>query len=346
MRQLHTAILSLLIVVSGVGCSGPTPSPQGASGLTTIKVGIMPIPDCATIVVAQQRGYFTAEGLAVETEIVQGGGIAMPKLQSGALDFSIMNYVAAIQKEAAAPGVVKLVSDAYQAAPGAFMLMVPKTSPIKSVGDLKGKRISALTLNSVGTLTLESKLRVEGLKKTDVIISERAVTDMINALEDKRIDAAWMTEPFINAYAKQGGLKIADMMEGETDKLPIAGWATSGTFAKNNPGVVVGFQRAMLRAQIDVAKNPALAPSILPTYTKIDAETATTIALGTFPIGLAPSRIERVVDLMVEYGYIKQGAVTTGGLLIPEPPLPAASTLPPPPTARHTPHEPELEPAS
>ncbi|WP_345408498.1 ABC transporter substrate-binding protein [Nonomuraea salmonea] len=315
-----------MLLAAMAACGGTTTeSEQQGRALTTIKVGIMTIPDCATVPVAQQRKYFEAEGLRVETVTVQGGGIALPMLKSGALHFSIMNHVAAIQDEAREPGTIKLVTDAYQAAPGAFVLMVPKDSPIDTVGDLRGKHVSVLTLNSVGTLTLDAALKVHGLTNKDVQVSEMKVTDMINALESKRIDAAWMTEPFITAFAIRGGRKIADMMQGQTADLPIAGWATSGDFAKNNPGTVRAFQRAMLRAQNDVADDRQLVTDILPTYTKIDKQAAANIVLGTFPVGLARSRLQRVVDLMVEYGYIQNGAVNVDNLLISEP---AASLSP------------------
>ncbi|WP_246645405.1 ABC transporter substrate-binding protein [Nonomuraea ceibae] len=298
--------------------------------MTTIKVGIMPIPDCATVPAAEKEGYFAAEGLRVERVIVQGGGIAMPKLQSGELQFAIMNYVAAIQKEAVAPGTIKLVTDAYQAAPNAFVLMVPGDSPIRSVSELRGKRISVLTLNSVGTLTLEAALKVAGLTKDDVHISEMKVTDMGVAMDRGQIDAAWMTEPFITGYGLSGGRKLADMMDGQTEDLPIAGWATSDEFARANPGTVAAFQRAMLRAQADVASDRQLVTNLLPTYTKIDKNAASSITIGVFPLDLAPSRIQRVADLMREYDYISKKVDVTK-LLVPPPPSstpPSDSVLP------------------
>ncbi|MGR6924570.1 ABC transporter substrate-binding protein [[Actinomadura] parvosata] len=302
--------------------------------MTTIKVGYMPIPDCVTLLVAEKNGYFAAEGLNVQREVVQGGGIALPKLKSGALDFAIMNYVAAIEKEATEPGMIKLVNDAYQAAPNTFVLMVPGKSPITSVSDLRGKHIAVLTLNSVGTLTLESALKVAGLTQQDVQVTELPVTDMINALESRRIDAAWMTEPFISAYgAQHGGRKLADMMTGQTLDLPIAGWATSGAIAQNHPAKVAAFQRAMQRAQADAAADRALVISLLPTYTKINPAAASSISIGVFPLDLAPTRIQRVADLMLDYRYIDK-PVDVAHLLIQPPAIPtppAASVLSPPP---------------
>lgn len=299
----------------------------------------MTIPDSATLFVARNRKYFEAEGLRIATEIVQGGGVALPKLKSGALDFSIMNYVAAIQSEVSEPGEIKLVTDAYQAVPEAFMLMVPGASPIRSVADLRGKRILVLTLNSVSTLSLESRLRVHGLTKKDVLIAEKPVQDMIDALNSGTYDAAWMTEPFISAYAKAGGRKLDDMMQAETNALPIAGWATSGDYAERQPETVRAFQRAMLRAQTDVGRDRSLVTAVLPTYTRIDPATAATITIGTFPLNLALSRVQRVSDLMQTYDYIPAPGPNIQDMLLPQPALPAttsAATLPPPPSAAPT----------
>ncbi|WP_345694486.1 ABC transporter substrate-binding protein [Nonomuraea thailandensis] len=344
MRLLRTVIALSLIGIVGA-CAAPTPPGSGAP-LTAITVGIMPIPDCTTIAAAQARGYFTAEGLRVTTVQVQGGGIALPKLESGELQFAIMNYVAAIQKESREPGVIKLVTDAYQAAPNAFVLMVPGNSPLKTVSDLRGKRIAVLTLNSVGTLTVQAALKVAGLTQRDVRLSEQPVTEMSTLLQRGHIDAAWMTEPFISAYyAQHGGRKLADMMTGQTADLPIAGWATSAAFARNHPGTVLAFQRAMQRAQADVAADRGLIARLLPTYTKIDADAAANITIGIFPLDLAPTRIQKVADLMLEYDYITD-ALDIRPLLLPPPPAPTTpptSPPAPPPPSPPTPPAPRSQ---
>lgn len=337
MRLIHI-VTSVALLVVVLGCaSTTTPAARSGRPVTTIKVGIMPIPDCATVPVAELKKYFEAEGLHVERVLVQGGGVALPKLKSGELQFAIMNYVAAIQNEVKKPGTIKIVTDAYQGAKNGFVVMVPKESPIQSVSDLRGKRIAVVTLRSVGTLTLEAALRVAGLTKDDVHISELPLPQMINRLETGLIDAAWMTEPFITSYATlRGGRMVADMMQGQTEDLAIAGWATSSAFAKDHPATVRAFQRAMLLAQTDVAQDRQLVTSILPTYTEIDEKTAATISIGTFPVDLAPSRIQKVADLMEEYDYIPSRLdVINAKLLAPLPAIttPSASTLPPSPSA-------------
>ncbi|MFI6713581.1 ABC transporter substrate-binding protein [Nonomuraea sp. NPDC050478] len=299
-----------------------------------MKIGIMTIPDCATVQIAKVRGYFEAEGLPVEIETVQGGGIALPKLESGALNFSIMNYTAAVLAEANKPGTLKIVADAYQAEPNTFKLMVPKNSPIKDLADLRGKHVMVATLRSVGTLTTETALKIAGLTASDVRFSERPLPEMIDALGAGVADVAWMTEPFISAYQELGGRMLYDVMQGETESWPIAGWATSADFADSHPREVAAFQRAILRAQHD-AQNRQVITEILPTYTKIKATTAATIILGTFPTDLHPERIRRVAEVMREYRYITREVDVSSFLL----PLPTISTLspPPPPVAPSSP---------
>lgn len=303
MEQLRRAMLSMLTVLVIAGCGSPPPATEPSGPLQTIKVGIMPIPDCATVPIAKMKGYFKAEHLKVEIETVQGGGVALPKLKSGAMHFSIMNYTAAVLSEDRQPGTLRIVADAYQSAPNTFKLMVPADSPIKDLGDLKGKHIAVVTLRSVGTLTTEAALKIAGLTRQDVRISEMPLPEMIPALNVGKIDVAWMTEPFITAYQKAGGRTLYDVMQGETESWPIAGWATSAEYAHDHPREVAAFQRAILRAQAD-AQTRQMITDTLPSYTKSDPDTAATITLGTFPTDLHPDRIQRVADTMREYGYI------------------------------------------
>ncbi|WP_171074400.1 ABC transporter substrate-binding protein [Nonomuraea basaltis] len=334
------------------GCGSPATNAGTAKGLgptkalTTVTVGIMPIPDCATILLAQARHYFEAEGLKVETVTVQGGGTALPQLENGSLQFSIMNYPAAVMYEQAKPEKMKIVAPAYQAKPGTFALMVPKNSPIRSLTDLRGRHFGVATFKSISTVTTKAALKLAGLTERDVTMSETPLPDMIVALENGHRDVAWMTEPYITLYGqKAGGRVLYDVMQGQTEGLPIAGWATPTDYAKNNPEQVAGFPRAVMKAQFDVAMNEQLVRSTLPDYTKIDAETAATITLGDFPTNLHPNRIQQVADLMLEYGEI--GApIDVRAFLLPLPALTHTPAPPPPPSPPSLPSSPEAVSAS
>ncbi|MFI6319583.1 ABC transporter substrate-binding protein [Nonomuraea sp. NPDC050556] len=293
------------LVLSACGGTGSTGSSSGGLEKTTIKVGALPIPDPAPLYIASAKGFFKEEGLTVEPVIIQGGAAALPQIKSGALDISQTNYVSTFL--AASKGEkVKVIGDLYQATPNSFNIMVTKDSPIQTVADLKGKTILVNTFRNIGTLTIEATLKVAGLTAADVKFVEKPFPDMAAALTGGQADAGWMPEPFITATQSGAGFrKIADTMSGETENMAIAAWMATDDWAKKNPKTLAAFQRAMAKAQALAAKDRKEVEAVLPTYTKIDAKTASVITLGSYPTTMNESRLQRVADLMLAYKYIE-----------------------------------------
>src|SRR5690606_4455125 len=125
------------------------------------------------------------------------------------------------------------------------------------------------------------------------------------ALESGQVDAAAMVEPFITVASKAGARIVVDQMTGPTEDFPIAGWLTTESIANKYPKTLAAFQRALHKAQELVANDRKIVDEVLPKYTKIDAATAAVIALGSYPTSLSEARLQRVADLMKEYGYLK-----------------------------------------
>ncbi|WP_249347392.1 ABC transporter substrate-binding protein [Microbispora sp. H11081] len=305
-RTLAGGIVAVLALTS-CGSSDTTSSAPETGGLekTTLKVGTIPVPDSAPLQVAIERGFFKAEGLEVQPEVVAGGAVATQKLLGGSLDISLGAYVGTFLAQDKGAGKFKYVSDSYGAAPGAFVIMVKKDSPIKSVADLKGKTIAVNVLNSVSQLTAEVQMKVAGVTATPNQFVEKTFPDMPGALENGQVDAAAMVEPFITVVSKAGGRIVVDEMTGPTENLPIAGWFTTEATAGKYPKAIAAFQRALGKAQALVANDRKIVEETLPKYTKIDAATAAVISLGSYPTSLSETRLQRVASLMKEYGYIK-----------------------------------------
>ncbi|MGC5012622.1 ABC transporter substrate-binding protein [Streptosporangium sp. DT93] len=279
-----------------------------ANGLekTSLTIGALPIPDSASLYIANARGFFKDVGLTVKIEVVPGGAQAQQGLLGGTLDATQTNYVStflAVSKG----NKLKIIADMYQATPNSFNLMVPKDSTIKTPADLKGKKIAVNSKQNIGTLAVTSVLKTHGLTESDVSFVEFPFPDMKTQLENGTVDAAWMTEPHLTAVQKTiGAQKLADTMVDSTADFPIAGVVVTEKFANDNPNTVKAFQSAMGKAQQIAASDRKAVEEILPTYTKIDAATAAVITLGSFPTSLDETRLQRVADLMVEYGYLKE----------------------------------------
>ncbi|MFI9818006.1 ABC transporter substrate-binding protein [Saccharothrix variisporea] len=307
--------LAMLAVVSGCGLLGgseekPADAAPGKVEKTKIKLGLLPILDVASVHVAMRKGFFAEEGLEVEPVTIQGGAAAIPGLISGDLDITFGNWVSffAAQSKDAAKAVdgLKLINDGYQAKPEMFLILTGPDSAIKSPKDLAGKTIAINTFKNIAELTAKATLEANDVDPKSVTFKEFPFPDMQAALQNKTVDAAFMVEPFISkAQRSIGAITVLDAASGPTDNIPVAGYGTTGKFAKENPNTVAAFQRAMAKGQRAAADRPTVEP-LLVEYAKVDKETASLVHFGEFPTTLDATRLQRVATLMKTYGLLEK----------------------------------------
>jgi NitT/TauT family transport system substrate-binding protein len=306
--RLRGVAVITVVVLAAAGCGGSGDNKSSGSGLekSTITVGLLPVADAAQLKLAIDRGFFKAEGLTVKTEMLQGGAEAVPKLQSGNLDLAIGAYVPFFMAKAGG-FPLHIVSDAFETAPGTHTVMVAKDSPIHSVKDLAGKKIAVNVKHNLATLLIQATLQPQGIKldenKNFVAVP---FPNMEAALKNHSVDAAQLVEPFGTQAQKSIGARlITDLSEGPTTNFPVGGYASTESWAKKNPKTAAAFQRAIYKAQAVLADRQVLAQT-LPTYTQIDPATAATIHTGIYPTSINTTRLQRVADIMQQYGYLKQ----------------------------------------
>ncbi|MET7332943.1 ABC transporter substrate-binding protein [Nonomuraea sp. NPDC005650] len=275
---------------------------------TDLLVGQYPGADSAPLFIAMERGFFKEEGLNVKQEPIQAPQAVLPKLSNGQMDVVLGSYATILSIQQAGTEKFKYIADSYQGAPGAFGIMVKKDSPIKQVADLKGKKIGVNIVGGLGTLTMAPHFKIAGIDTAkDIKYVPIQTTEWISSLDKGQVDAVWMTDPYVSQAKKEiGATMLLDTMSGPTDGLPITGWAATEKWTQNNPKTLAAFQRAMAKAQQIAATDRSAVTKVLPTYTKIPAETAATINLGAYPTSLNAQRIQRVADLMFDSQMLKQ----------------------------------------
>ncbi|WP_184615387.1 ABC transporter substrate-binding protein [Sphaerisporangium krabiense] len=273
---------------------------------TTVTLGAMPIADVAGLYIAIEKGFFKEEGLTVKTKIIANGAEALPQLHSGALDVIIGNYFTFLSATERSNDKFRFIADIYQSKPDVFQIVVPKDSTVQTVKDLKGKRIAIASRNSIGELAVANALRTAGLDpRNDVQWVPMAFPQMPAALKNGSLDALWLTEPFLTGVQQeQGARKVTDTMTGAMADFPIAGWVTLDEWTRKYPKTMAALQRGLLKGQQVAASDRKAVEKVLPNYTQIKPEVASVITLGAFPTTLTATRIQRVADLMQEFGYL------------------------------------------
>ncbi|KRE09281.1 twin-arginine translocation pathway signal protein [Bosea sp. Root381] len=199
------------------------------------------------------EGYYKAAGLDVTIVQGNGSGNTAQLVASGRSQLAYADAVAVAQLiSKGAP--MKVVSTIYQSNPNAVNAL--KKAGIKSVADLKGKKIGVPAGGSQGPM-LPLLLKANGLKESDMTLMNMPVAAMVPSLLQGQVDAILGST---DAYQIQ-----LEMQGAELDNYPFADHGVptvatsifgSGEFLKQNPDVVKKFIAASLKGWSFALDNP------------------------------------------------------------------------------------------
>ncbi|MFL9925341.1 aliphatic sulfonate ABC transporter substrate-binding protein [Herbaspirillum lusitanum] len=145
-----------------------------------------------------------SEGTEVKWVLSQGSNRALEYLNSDSVDFGSTAGLAALLARANG-NPVKAVY--VYSRPEWTALAVAKDSPIKSVRELKGKKVAA-TKGTDPYLFLLRALHANGLSKSDVEIVHLQHPDGRTALEQHRVDAWAGLDPHLAASELEAGSRL------------------------------------------------------------------------------------------------------------------------------------------
>src|SRR5262249_33179197 len=129
---------------------------------------------------AEQKGYFNAEGLNVVIDQGEGSAVTVTRIMSGAYDAGFGDINAVIQQAANKPGEQPLmVYQIYNRPP--FVLVTKADGPIKTLKDVEGKKLGA----PAGAATL--KLFPQLARINGVDISKVSYLNMAPALQEQML---------------------------------------------------------------------------------------------------------------------------------------------------------------
>ena len=222
-----------------------------------VRVGIAQTSSDVGLFIADKKGYFKQEGLAVTFTPFDSAARMVAPLGAGQLDVGAGSASAGLYNAVARGIEIKIVADKGSTPPGyGFQpLLVRKdlvdSGRYKSLKDLKGMKIAGSAPGSASTSTLNEALKKAGLKYTDVERVFMGFPQHVMALQNKAVDAAMTTEPSATR-AVQSGAAVRIM--GDDEIYPnhqLAVVLYSGDFIKDKPEAAKGFMRAYLRAVRD-----------------------------------------------------------------------------------------------
>jgi NitT/TauT family transport system substrate-binding protein len=287
--------------------AAPAMAPGAALAADAITVGVIPIVDVAPIYLGKEKGFFTKQNLDLTLQTAQGGAELVTPVMTGQREFGFSNISSLLIAQTRGLDIVAV-------APGASStgeqgrdfgaIIAPGDSPLKTAKDLEGKTVAVNNLKNIGDTSVKAAVRKAGGDDSKLKFVELAFPDMPAALANKRIDAAWIVEPFFTLAREQGAKVIAWNLADTAPKLMIAVYFTSGKYFQEHADIVKRFKVAIIESLAYADGHPDDVRAIVPTYTRITKEVIGKLTLPRWPTEMNLKSTEILADLAVKDGLV------------------------------------------
>ena len=250
--QRRTFITAASLLASAVQAQTPDrlEKPQ-----LTLAVGGKNLLYYLPVTIAEQLGYFKAEGLDLKIVDFAGGSQALRALVGGSADVvsGAFEHTINMQIKGQRLRAVVLMGRAPQIVLG----INPRTLPnFKTLADLKGKKIGVTAPGSSTNVMANFALAKVGLKPSDVsIIGVGTGNGAVAAMRSGQIDALSNLDPVISLLTRSNDLKIVSdtRIVAEAEKvfggpMPAACLYLTQSFIDKHPHTVQALATAIVRA--------------------------------------------------------------------------------------------------
>jgi NitT/TauT family transport system substrate-binding protein len=254
----------------------------------------------------------------LDMTFTRGSPEAAQLLAAGQVEIATLSspaFAATVAKDAVPDGI-SIISDIYQDGHQGYAtntFFVLKDSPIKTVADLKGKRVAINAFGSAVDLVLRVALKKAGLDpRRDVQIVEVTFPNIAPAIRESRVDCGVLVIPFLPAESAKGDLRGLFTGGDTLGPSSVAFQVATNKFIREQPDVLRAFLEDFVQGlawYYDPA-NREKALELVSGLTKSPKEVLDSYFItprdyyrdrnGCVPV----SAVQKPIDAMVEYKLI------------------------------------------
>jgi NitT/TauT family transport system substrate-binding protein len=298
----------------------PIVAAQGAG--TPIKIAAYNNVASAPVWVAQELGYFKAEGLDVTLVLTDGGSVISAAMLSGSVDAGTTGIERPLLLQAKGVGTKNLVGTKMgqiYALVGQPDLKVPSGSRQQIMASLKSKRIGIISLGSSADAFAQALFREAGLQPDSDVVRVPVGTGsgLVAALQNKAVDVAFVLEPDLGEILRSGvGKLVLDLRRpdqgGSWSRFPVTTLQVTDKWLAANPDSAAKLVRAVSRANKVLRDDrPAALAVLLKLYPNLRPAAVESIweaEHNDFTSAITQAQYEMVSTIALQAGMVKQAA--------------------------------------
>ena len=296
MYTRQTTRRSFMVAAAGAACAVAAPCVAAEKVKMTIMADYFgALLNTSVLAIGLDKGFYNTPEVEVTNVITGGGGgTAVRNMVGGNIDYGVIGTSAALT--AIREGIdVKIIHGGIRTMEDLFWVSMPN-SGIKSIQDLKGKKIGFTRPKSISETMAKWKLRKAGMEGQAQLVSLGAVGAGLSALESGGVDAALILEPLWSS--RKNKYQIAFTLSELPPMSQMVGVA-SGKMIKEQPDAL----RALVQAWVR---------TIAYVYANGD-ETAQAVS-KRFPQTVTPEVAVTAIKSLQTITYWSRGEIDVSGL--------------------------------
>jgi NitT/TauT family transport system substrate-binding protein len=256
-KRILIGIPALLLAASCAKAPNRTPALRAIR----LPMGYIPNVQFAPFYLAAEKGYFREEGLDISFDYkFETDGVAL--VGAGQIPFALVSGEQVPLARAQGLPVVYAMAwwNGYPVAVAAL-----ESSGIRTVQDLKGKKIGIPILAGASYVGFRALLNSAGMAEQDVTLSVIGYSQ-VEALIAGTMDAAVVYANNEPVQLQMRGYKVNVIRVADFVNLASNGLLTNEKTLRDDPGLVRGMIRAILRGVQDALADPGAAYAICRKY--------------------------------------------------------------------------------
>jgi NitT/TauT family transport system substrate-binding protein len=297
-------------VLAGAGAAllaGERAAAQTAPGLVTLRVASTANDDATTLVYAQNAGLFKSVGIDVTFQKANSGSAVAAAIAGGAIDIGKSSIIPVINGHARGiPFTIVAPCSLYHNHDLDSGLVVANDGP-HTARELTGKVISVAGLQDTTWLSARAWIDKNGGDSTAVRFIEVPGSSVLSALEEGRITAGTMSEPYVTQNVKSGKARLlAVTLEAIAPRWLIAVYMSTTDFVAKNRDLVVRFQKAMAQSAAYCNTHQAETVPMMAQFTGLDPAILSQVTRAYDPPNLDPRDIQPIINAAAKYKLIEK----------------------------------------
>lgn len=308
---LAKSIAALLAIGLLAGCT-TKPAPQAGDtklkrAPVTLNIGQIPTIDGLPFWVAEQKGYYEAEGLDVKLVTFKSANERDAAIMSGAIDGMLADLISSstLVGSGTKVNVTSLALGATKEE-GPIAIVAAPNAGITDLSGLKGKSLGIST-NSMMHYTADMLLKEAGVNPAEVTYANTPnIPVRFEALMSGQLEAAVLPDPLLSlAIAKGAKLLASDVNAKVNLTQSVITFRTQAIQEKADS--LTGFFRAYNKAVADIKADPNSFKEVLVKQANLPQEIVQAYQVVPFSPAQPPKQedVERVVEWLMEKQILK-----------------------------------------